>query len=288
MGNVQPSRTDASASEGVSGVKFTVNHISGSITYYEGALPAASLPSDSPASPPASRPLLVFFPWLGARPRGLARYRDLYLARGMDVLLVQSAAAHFLWPRWGRDYGAEILKVLEGPRFAERRVLVHATSIGGFTFSQTLAHVARGPAKHKGLAQRVIGHIYDSLVVGSLEHMAIGLGRTLMPRFQGLVKNLALLYFWLFKSHTADLYNDSIQVFHNSPVTAPALFFFCENDAMCDPGALEALMDGWRGRGIDVHSRKWKESVHAAHMRCHSEDYHSSLERFLEPLTSSF
>lgn len=130
--------------------------------------------SDSADSDSTSRPLLVFFSWLGAHPGAVAKYRDLYLDRDMDVLVVQSNVMHFLWPRWGLDYGLEVLKVLEEPQFSGRAMLVHASSIGGYTFTQLLTHIAQGQKKHAGLVQRVIGHIYDSLVVGTLEHMAIG------------------------------------------------------------------------------------------------------------------
>ena len=150
------------------------------------ALPLSDSPStDSPSSPLLSdspsthgqshaRPLLLFFPWLGARPVAVAKYRDLYLTRGIDVLVVQSSVMHFLWPRWGLDYGLEVLRVLEEPQFSGREVLVHSASIGGYTFTQVLAQIAQGPKQHADLAQRVIGHVYDSLVVGTLEHMATG------------------------------------------------------------------------------------------------------------------
>lgn len=105
-----------------------------------------------------------------------------------------------------------------------------------------------------------------------------------MPRFEGLVKNLALLYFWLFKTQTADLYDSSILVFRNSPITSPALFFFSEDDALCDLAVVEECMERWRKRGVSVESRSWKESIHAAHMKCHPEDYCSTLEKFLSSL----
>lgn len=122
----------------------------------------------------ASRPLLVFFAWLGAQPKAVVKYRDLYLDRGMDVLLVQSSVMHFLWPRWGMDYGQEVMNVLQQPQFSGRTLLVHASSIGGYTFTQILNHIAQEPKTNSALGQRVIGHIYDSLVVGTLENMAIG------------------------------------------------------------------------------------------------------------------
>nr|XP_019947714.1 PREDICTED: uncharacterized protein LOC109632727 [Paralichthys olivaceus] len=252
---------------------------------------SSPLLSDSPSHTTASthsqthsRPLLLFFSWLGARPGAVAKYRDLYLNCGIDVLVVQSRVMHFLWPRWGLDYGLEVLQVLEKPQFSGREVLVHSTSIGGYTFTQVLTHIAQEPKQHAGLAQRVIGHIYDSLVAGTLEHMATGLGKTLVPRFEGFVKYTAMLYFWLFKSHTADFYDNGVQVFRNSPITTPALFFYSENDALCDWVAMENVIDLWRKRGMAVESKKWKESKHAAHMRCHPQDYLSTLERFLKSL----
>ncbi|XP_067110628.1 transmembrane protein 53-like isoform X2 [Osmerus mordax] len=250
-------------------------------------------PSDSPVLPsspllPLSspvRPLLLLFPWLGARPAGIAKYRDLYLGRGLDVLVVESNVWLFLWPRWALEYGAEVLQVLGDPRFTQRPLLVHASSIGGFTFTQLLMHMAQGPGELSHLARRVRGQVYDSMVVGSLEQMATGLGKTLFPRMEVLVRRLALGYFWLFKTHTADTYLNCIQVFYNSPVTSPALFFFCENDCLCNPVAMEAVIDHWRKRGVVVETRKWKESIHAGHLRCHPQEYLSMLETFVNSLS---
>ncbi|XP_056131879.1 uncharacterized protein LOC130109148 [Lampris incognitus] len=245
-----------------------------------------SQPSDPPSASPSSprRPLVLLLPWLGAQPGAVAKYRDLYMKHGMDVLVVESGVVHFLWPRWGLEYALEVLKVLEGPPFSGRPVLVHACSIGAYTFSQMLIHMAQGPEKYAGLVQRVVGSIYDSVVIGTLDHMATGVGKTLFPRLETVVRNAALFYFGLFKTHTEDYYNNGIHTFHNCPLTTPALFFFCENDALCDPVAMEATIDLWRERGVAVRSRKWKESVHAAHMRCHRDDYLSTLEAFLKSL----
>ncbi|XP_041707781.1 uncharacterized protein LOC121542450 isoform X2 [Coregonus clupeaformis] len=244
---------------------------------------ASDIPTLSPSSPSSSspRPLLLLLPWLGAKPGAMAKYRDLYLERGLDILSVESAVWHFLWPRWGLEYGAEVLEILDDPRFKGRPLLVHAFSIGGYTFTQLLSQMVREPHKYPGLAQQVVGHVYDSMVVGSLEHMATGVGKTLFPRIEPLVRYTAMLYFWLFKSQTVHYYDNAVQVFYNSPVTAPALFFFCENDVLCDPVAMEAAIYFWRKRGVAVETRKWKESVHAAHLRCHPEEYLSTLEKFM-------
>ncbi|XP_019898271.2 uncharacterized protein si:dkey-5i3.5 isoform X2 [Esox lucius] len=235
-----------------------------------------------------TRPLLLLFPWLGARPSAVAKYQNIYLDRGLDVLTVNSDVWHFLWPRWGLEYAAEVLDILDDHRFKGRPLLVHAFSIGGYTFSQMLTQVVRAPDKYPGLAQRVVGHVYDSMVVGTLEHMATGLGKTMFPRVEPLVRHTAMFYFWLFKSKTVDYYDRAIKVIYDNPITAPALFFFCENDALCDPVAVEAIIDTWRRRGVTVDAKKWKESVHAGHLRCHPEEYLSTLERCLNlPLIRS-
>ncbi|KAG7258187.1 hypothetical protein CRUP_008089, partial [Coryphaenoides rupestris] len=114
-----------------------------------------SPPPESPSSPspsPPQRPLVLLLPWLGARREALAKYRDLYLARGMDVLAAESSVWHFLWPRWGLAYGLALLR--------------------GYTFSMMLCHVAQDPERYARLTQRITGQVFDSLVVGTLEHMA--------------------------------------------------------------------------------------------------------------------
>ncbi|XP_054910776.1 uncharacterized protein LOC129375594 isoform X3 [Poeciliopsis prolifica] len=230
MGNLALSaslfRTDATTSEPDNSGKFVARRICNGIIYYYTPMTAAEhqtvtlakdsqatstlLPVSSPVSletpsrtavssqmqsdaASSSRPLLLFFSWLGAQPGAVAKYRELYLDRG--------------------------------------------------------------------------------------------LGKTLVPRLEVFVKTTAMLYFRLFKSYTADLYENSIQVFYNSPVTSPALFFFSENDAMCSTTVLEKLMDLWRRRGVSVDGRKWKKSTHAAHLRCHPEEYVSTLQQFLNSLS---
>ncbi|XP_061922807.1 uncharacterized protein LOC133662699 [Entelurus aequoreus] len=270
--------------------RFSSRTISKGIIYFQSSPPTSDpLPASSPShvqSQPSSssRPLLLFLSWLGAHPAAASKYFHTYLERGMDVLLVQSSVLHFLWPCWGLDYGGEVLRVLEGPEFSGRPLLIYASSIGGYTFTQVLTHVAHRRGEHDALARRVVGHIYDSLVVGTLEHMATGLGKTLAPRLERVVKSTAMFYFWLFKSSTADVYLRAMQVFDSSPVTAPALFFFSEDDALCDTAALERTVARWRRRGVAVRSRKWVRSKHAAHMRCHPEEYRSTLESFLNSL----
>lgn len=230
------------------------------------------------------KPLMLMLPWLGSRPQALTKYCEIYFKTGFDVLVVESEVKDFLWPRWGLEHGKRLLDLLHSERFASRPLLVHAFSIGGYTFSQLLVNVSQDTQRYQGLAQRIKGQVYDSLVVGSVERMATGLGKTLLPSLESVVKSVSMLYFSMFKHQTLDYFNEGIEAFWATPVTAPALFFFCENDPLSDPQAVEELIDHLRKRGIDVTSKKWKDSIHAGHLRRHPEEYVSTLNRFLNSL----
>lgn len=108
-----------------------------------------------------------------------------------------------------------------------------------------------------------------------------GVSKNLFPRFEHLVKRTSLLYFHVFKRQTVDYFNVAIDLFWNTPLTSPALYFFCANDVLCDPEVIQNLLEHWTRRGISVTSKKWEESVHAGHLRAHPQEYLSVLEHFL-------
>lgn len=108
-----------------------------------------------------------------------------------------------------------------------------------------------------------------------------GVSKNLFPHLDYLVKHISLLYFRVFKRQTVDYFNMSIDVFLNTPLTSPALCFFCGNDVLSDPEAMQNLLEHWKKRGISVVSKKWEESLHAGHLRAHPQEYWSVLEHFL-------
>ncbi|KAJ8382740.1 hypothetical protein SKAU_G00035180 [Synaphobranchus kaupii] len=259
----------------VSGV--TAHKISKSMTFYVNGSAATHVPQQVGGV----RPLLLLFPWLGARPKALNKYCELYFRVGFDVLVVESDLSKFLWPSWGLHYGAKVLDVLQDDRFVSRPLVVHAFSIGGYMFAQMLTHISRDPQHYRGLTERVKGQVYDSLVDGSVERIAVGLGKSMFPNLEGLVRLLSLLYFGALKRHTLDKLHSAVDEFWNNPLRAPCLFFYSEDDPLCDPRKLEELMELWKTRGTAVQCRKWKESIHAGHLRQHPHEYLSTLEHFL-------
>ncbi|XP_008294696.1 transmembrane protein 53-like [Stegastes partitus] len=230
------------------------------------------------------KPLMLMFPWLGSRPQSVAKYCEIYFRTGFDVLVVESEVIEFLWPRWSLERGKNLLELLQSDRFVSRPLVVHAFSIGGFTFAQLLVHISQDTQKYQPLAERIKGQVYDSLVAGSLETMATGLGKTVFPRWEGLVKKISLLYFDIFKKQTVDYFNIGLDAFWKIPITAPALFFFCENDVLSDSKTLEELIDCWQLQGITVTAKKWEHSTHAGHLKRHTQEYLTSVDVFLQSL----
>ncbi len=112
-----------------------------------------------------------------------------------------------------------------------------------------------------------------------------GLGKTVFPRWEMLVKQVSLLYFGMFKRQTVDYFNAGIDAFWNTPITVPALFFFCENDALSDPRATEELIEHLRKRGMDITAKKWEDSTHAGHLKRHQQEYLTTLHSFLHSLS---
>lgn len=230
------------------------------------------------------KPLLLMLPWLGSRPQAVAKYCDIYFRIGLDVLVVESKVTTFLWPRWGLEHGQSLLELLQSDRFVSRPLLVHAFSIGAYTFAQLLFHVAKDTQKYGTLTKRIKAQVYDSIVAGSVENMAIGVGKTVFPRLESLITRASLTYFSLFKRQTVDYFDASINVFWNNPVSAPALFFYCENDALSKACVVDELTDYWCKRGIDVTAKKWENSTHAGHLKRHPQEYLNTINTFLYTL----
>ncbi|MED6235388.1 hypothetical protein ATANTOWER_025008 [Ataeniobius toweri] len=262
---------------------LTAQRLCKNVTLYLNELtsPGGRIQSQTPDD---QKPLMLMLPWLGSRPQAVAKYCEIYFRSGFDVLVVESEVKDFLWPRWGLDRGKKLLELLQTECLKSRPLLIHAFSIGGYTFGQLLVHISRDQQQYQAVTNRIKGQVYDSLVIGSLEHMATGLGKMILPRWESLIKQASMLYFSIFKRQTVDYFNSSIDIFYNTPVQAPALVFFCENDLLSDTPSVEKLMDFWQKRGMVITAKKWKVSTHAGHLRRHPQEYLSTLETFLHSL----
>ncbi|XP_038667653.1 uncharacterized protein si:dkey-5i3.5 [Scyliorhinus canicula] len=233
----------------------------------------------------APRPLLVLFPWLGATPHVVERYRQIYYPYGFDILTVESNILHFLWPQYGLAYASNVLDLLQSEPLSSPPLVIHAFSIGGFTVAQMIQATLRDAPRYAGFEARIRGQIFDSLVVGNMELMANGAAQVLAHRFlQPLFKWALLLYFWLFKRYTVSHYQTSTEMFKERPYRTPILTFYSENDPLSDYKEVEALLRNWAMKGIHAVGKSWKISRHAGHLRQHPLEYQSAVQNFLGSL----
>lgn len=120
-----------------------------------------------------------------------------------------------------------------------------------------------------------------TVIDGNISHHFPGLGKTVFPRWEKLVKQASLAYFSILRSQTVEYFKRNIDVVWNTPVTTPVLLFYCENDVMSNPRAAEELIRYWQKRGINVTAKKWEDSIHAGHLKRHPQEYLSLVDTFL-------
>ncbi|XP_067915867.1 transmembrane protein 53-A [Heterodontus francisci] len=234
----------------------------------------------------APKPLLLLLPWFGAKPPAVERYRKIYYPYGFDILTVESSILHFLWPRYGLSYALEVLDLLHSEPFSSRPLVIHAFSIGGFLFVQMIVATLRDVPRYLGFKARIVGQIFDSLVIGDVELMAKGVSQMLAPQFLlPLFRRATLFYFWLLSAYTVRHYQSGIRTFWETPYHSPILVFYSENDPLSSYTEVEALLCTWQRRGIRVLGKSWKISRHAGHLRQHPQEYQSTLQNFLQSLS---
>lgn len=221
------------------------------------------------------KPLVIMFHWLYAKEPALNKYCELYHQRGLDVLTVKGRLIHFLWPPQGNVLADEIFDCL-GTRCADKEMyIIHAMSIGAYLYDICMLKSFYDATGCK-FRERVIGQIFDSIVIGTYDNMSIGIGEAL-PGGRIMRKpiiSLMDLYFDLTKKTTKDEYDRLVTFFKENPILVPTQIYYSFNDPMCNKVVMEQMIEKWRELSdFDLSIQSWEKSVHAAHLKFHEEDY---------------
>ena len=232
-----------------------------------------------------NRPLVLFFPWLTATPRALDRYCNLYHERGWDVLTIKGHLKDFTWPPCATKVTKEVIDLLTLDKInSDRPLVVQGMSVGAYLFSVFMIEVQKDALTFNNISPRIRAQIFDSIVIGSLGRMSTGMAIALTknPILQKLIVGSSSAYFTLMKKHTVAFYNEAIRTFYENPFQGGVLFFYSHSDPMCDPEAMEQLVDTMRGSGrFNISTKSWQVSPHAGHLRTHPEGYLKVLNEFL-------
>lgn len=233
----------------------------------------------------SSLPLVLLFPWLKARRSAIQKYANLYHQRGMDVLVVKGRMKHFLWPPYAFKLGHELDKCLRDIPSYEK-FFVHCFSIGAYNYTIVRMNAKSGVPCFP--SEKVVGQIFDSIVIGTTANMTEGLAISVTANklLQRTIQSTAEAYIQLTSRKTQDLYDESIQFCKEKFLPVPSLFFYSDNDVMCNVDSMRQFLAFQKERyGDDIWEKSWPISIHAGHLRSHEEDYLSMWKKFLDKLT---
>ncbi|KAK3602353.1 hypothetical protein CHS0354_013347 [Potamilus streckersoni] len=221
--------------------------------------------------------LVLIFDWLYAKPAAIEKYCKLYHDIGLDVLTVRGQLKHFLWPPFGVKLSEEIFNYLLTDR-CNKKYFVHAFSVGAYNYTICLKQSYENSEKYGWFHKRVIGQIYDSIVMGTYEHMSTGIATAVLPgtpTTKRAILSVLNAYYDMTRKTTRDQYDALYTFVREHPTVVPTLLLYSLDDPMCDKEMINSMLAMWRKRlpeeYLDVHF--WEKSVHAAHLKFHKAEY---------------
>lgn len=223
-----------------------------------------------------NKPLVVLYDWLYANQTAVNKYCDLYHDIGLDVLRVKGKLVHFLWPPRGEELAQTLMKyLLERPK--DEKLFIHAFSVGAYNYTICETIALENKAQFGLFREKVMCQIFDSIVLGTYENMSKGIASALHDSGVLTKPVIALLdaYYSVTNKKTKEVYDKLVKNFKEDPVVVPTLLYFSRDDPMCDVAAMEEMIARWSRDfpHFDVSVKSWDQSVHAAHLKFHREEY---------------
>ncbi|KAL3866741.1 hypothetical protein ACJMK2_044020 [Sinanodonta woodiana] len=215
--------------------------------------------------------LVLIFDWLHAIPAVIEKYCKLCHDIGLDVLIVSGQVKHFLWPPFGMKLSEEIFTYLLNDR-SNKNYFAHAFSIGAFNYTICLKQSYENSEKYGRFHRRVIGQIYDSIVMGTYDHMSMGIVTAVLPgtpMIQRAILTVLNIYYYITKKKTRDQYDVLYTFVREHPTVVPILLLYSLDDRLCDREMINSMLVMWRRRLSEEHlnAHFWEKSGHAAHLK---------------------
>ena len=212
-----------------------------------------------------------------ANQSALDKYCDLYHDIGLDVVTVRGKLVHFLWPPRGEELAQKLMTFLLQDRPTDEKLFIHAFSVGAYNYTICETLALERKEQFGQFRDKIIGQIFDSIVLGSYENMSTGIATALYDNevFTKSLVSVMDLYYTATKKQTKEVYDKLVQNFKEDPVAVPTLIYFSLNDPMCHVPTMEEMILNWTKHfpNYDVSVKSWEKSVHAAHLKFHKDEY---------------
>jgi hypothetical protein len=237
--------------------------------------------SNAASNDQTKKKLAVVIGWLGAKDYQLKSYLSFYHHHGFDTLSFAIGPRHIIAPD-------EAIKHMENvwdtafEHSPDADIVVHAFSVGGYLYGQSLRCIQKSPERYGILKSRIRAQVFDSPPDhGSIAHglsksfnLPIPLEKPVEMLFQG--------YLTLTHNTTGVEHRAASQIFHNNFIQSPSLFFYSLSDPISRYQDCEQVINTWRSNGIPVDTCRWEKSPHIQHGRVDPERYFGELEKLLE------
>jgi len=198
---------------------------------------------------------------------------------------VQGGWSHFLWPPKAVKVAHEVQDVLSSSLHGSSPLLMHSMSVGGYIYTVTTDELRSTPAG-KQITDRIIGQVYDSLVIGGysgIPNFTKSASKMITSNTFVQLNIQALLsgYFALTKKHTADRFTHYVNEAVHNPIRKPIMLFASEADPWCDLPELVTYIVAWQEK-VRVKYNCWKDSGHVQHYKTYPLQYRLQLYKFLK------
>jgi len=243
-------------------------------------------------APEYMRPLtILYIPHLGAQPRHLEKYLQLYVdfykshrPRPLHVLWQIPTNSDFLLPSKSVSGAMRNLRLIDEVLDPDDKVLVHSASIGAFSHA---AHLTVDKEQRLDiLRRRIVGQLFDSVVYGGpaedgIPKMVDGLTQFVAnPLLKKVLKSGANVY--LNRSVRRRQMDGAIRDFIHEAPSVPTLTFTSANDPLADAELIQShVINKWTVRNSQVIHHCFEDSPHARHLQTHPEIYKALFREYL-------
>ncbi|KAL1129953.1 hypothetical protein AAG570_012897 [Ranatra chinensis] len=231
------------------------------------------------------RPVVLILAWMLAERKHLQKYSDIYLKRGYDVLTVNVTPWQLIWPLKGVQLVAgEVLNFLSENKEISP-LLLHGFSVGGYVWGEVLVKMNQDLPRFKPIIDKIVGQIWDS--AADITELEKGLPLAMFPKnaiLRTTLEKYIGYHLRTFYDTATRHYVRASQMYHTTPVRAPALILVCKTDPVGSITSNLKAKESWDSMGMKTYMKCWEESKHVSHLLLHRNEYLETLNSFLTSL----
>lgn len=234
------------------------------------------------ALPVSKRPLVLLSGWMGSTANHLKHYQAAWHNRGFDTYAFSAGPQEVLQPTKAINLMERTMDEVAEEIGDGKPLLWHGFSMSGYLYGNALLSMDAQPERFLPIRQNLRAQIFDS--PPDYNGIAGGVARSM--GFGGLretlIRGTLQTYLDMTKNSAGVMHRASSERFHGNDLKdVPSLWLYSRSDPVARWQDCRAVIDKWKGKGIDVDEVIFDDTPHVQHMRLEPEKYLSALDVFL-------